>query len=188
MLLNERRSSLANRRASSAIFGSIDNWNRAFRVVRVQGVLISMHDGYTNRATPSTTKLWRRMLIVCMMCVIMKRRLSITMNTDVRRMADEVMARRGFDEFSALLEQLVRDEWDRRFGPAVSPSPPPIASSKIVAAVSPQISIEQARDLAASYADPLTALSTQPDQAFPDATADTEAKPRASLRRRRLRR
>lgn len=57
----------------------------------------------------------------------MKRRTNITINEAIYAKAQELMQVTDFDDFSGFVEQLVRDEWERRHGPAFlvrdAPSP-----------------------------------------------------------------
>ena len=46
----------------------------------------------------------------------MKRRTNISMDEGIRELAEEIMANRRFADFSGFIEQLIRDEYDRRFG------------------------------------------------------------------------
>lgn len=44
----------------------------------------------------------------------MKRRTNVTLNPAVYDLATAIMKVRHFDEFSGFVEQLIREEWDRR--------------------------------------------------------------------------
>lgn len=44
----------------------------------------------------------------------MKRRTNVTLNPAVYDLATEIMKVRRFDEFSGFVEQLIREEWERR--------------------------------------------------------------------------
>jgi hypothetical protein len=46
-----------------------------------------------------------------------KSRINISMDPGIRALADEVMAARRFGDFSGFIEQLIREEFERRTGP-----------------------------------------------------------------------
>jgi len=53
-----------------------------------------------------------------------KSRINISMDPAIRALADTVMEARRFSDFSGFLEQLIREEFDRRMGPTqISSSP-----------------------------------------------------------------
>ena len=45
------------------------------------------------------------------------KRTTITINEGLYRRAQKVMAAREFDDFSGFVQQLIREEWERRHGP-----------------------------------------------------------------------
>lgn len=47
-----------------------------------------------------------------------KRRTNISINPEVYELATQLMKLRRFSDFSGFLEQVIRDEWERRNGPA----------------------------------------------------------------------
>lgn len=47
---------------------------------------------------------------------MIKKRTNITMHPDIRALADEVMNARKFSDLSGFLEQLIREEYERRVG------------------------------------------------------------------------
>lgn len=53
------------------------------------------------------------------------RRTNISISPAVRKMADELMDLRAYSELSGFLSQLIREEWERRHGPARFPPPTP---------------------------------------------------------------
>ena len=53
----------------------------------------------------------------------MKRRTNITVEESLYAKAQAVMEARDFSDFSGFLEQLIREEWERRNGPASVRSP-----------------------------------------------------------------
>jgi hypothetical protein len=52
----------------------------------------------------------------------MKRRTNLTINPEVFRRAQQVMALKGFSDFSGFVEQLIRDEWELRIGSKLTPA------------------------------------------------------------------
>jgi hypothetical protein len=46
-----------------------------------------------------------------------KSRINISMDPAIRALADSIMEARCFGDFSGFLEQLIREEFDRRIGP-----------------------------------------------------------------------
>lgn len=66
----------------------------------------------------------------------MKTRRNITLNPEVLKLAIEVMTLRHFDDFSGFIEQLIREEWERRNGSAkFSPVSAAIAAAEAAASV-----------------------------------------------------
>lgn len=56
----------------------------------------------------------------------MKLRKNISISKRVFDMAESIMKARGFDDFSSLLEQLIREDDERRRGPhTIRETPPP---------------------------------------------------------------
>jgi hypothetical protein len=53
-----------------------------------------------------------------------KSRINISMDPGIRALADEVMAARRFGDFSGFIEQLIREEYERRAGPMRAVTPP----------------------------------------------------------------
>jgi len=66
---------------------------------------------------------------------ILKTRRNVTLNPHVIARATEVMQLRHFDDFSGFIEQLIREEWERRNGPAQFAGAP--SSSKLSSAPTP---------------------------------------------------
>lgn len=60
----------------------------------------------------------------------MKLRKNITIGSEIFELATELMKLRRFDDFSGFLEQLIREEWERRCGPMTSPIANPSAVDK----------------------------------------------------------
>jgi hypothetical protein len=56
-----------------------------------------------------------------------KKRINITMSPAIRALADEVMETRRFGDLSGFLEQLIREEWERRNG-MMQPTPAPVTT------------------------------------------------------------
>jgi hypothetical protein len=48
----------------------------------------------------------------------MKTRTQISVNPELVDVAHQLMEKRKFSAFSGLIEALIREEWERRFGPA----------------------------------------------------------------------
>lgn len=63
----------------------------------------------------------------------MKRRRNITIEEDIESLGKAIQKARSFGDFSSLIEQLIREEWERRNGPVrigpehISPSSSPTA-------------------------------------------------------------
>lgn len=53
-----------------------------------------------------------------------KSRINISMDPAIRALADTVMEARRFSDFSGFLEQLIREEFERRMGPTTITSSP----------------------------------------------------------------
>lgn len=64
----------------------------------------------------------------------MKTRRNITIDPSILARANELMNLRCFSDFSGFIEQLIREEWDRRHGPAQFPIVTPVESGATAAA------------------------------------------------------
>jgi hypothetical protein len=70
----------------------------------------------------------------------MKTRVQVSLNGDLIEKGKRLQAVRSADSFSELLEILIRDEWERRFGPVPlaqvpahpQPTDPPAGSTEII--------------------------------------------------------
>lgn len=64
----------------------------------------------------------------------MKRRRNITIEEEIETLAKAIQRARAFGDFSSLIEQLIREEWERRNGPVtitpdhLSPNSSPTAA------------------------------------------------------------
>ena len=56
-----------------------------------------------------------------------KLRIHITMDVRIHEKAQEIMVARCFGDLSSFVEQLIREEWERRKGPMTFPSPEAVA-------------------------------------------------------------
>jgi hypothetical protein len=54
-----------------------------------------------------------------------KRRTNLTLNQDLYDKAQQLMSLLHHSDFVGLVEQLIREEWERRHGPLLLEKPPP---------------------------------------------------------------
>lgn len=77
----------------------------------------------------------------------MKLRKNITVGSELFELATELMKMRRFDDFSGFIEQLIREEWERRCGimaPAQQ-SPSAVDKAQPAAVAAAEVVVPQAR-------------------------------------------